>query len=135
MPDYRLRGAVRGADGEIGAPLVDETLTAADAKEAVRLANGRAQTIDIDAVNALWLVDGRAACSGPCAAPIGRLEGLRPGAARLPPDRWDCRNARRDVTRLDIGPRAGPHRRRDCLNMWHMTCVHGSSQRRRRAPP
>ncbi|MCJ2048293.1 hypothetical protein [Methylobacterium sp. J-070] len=57
MPDYRLRGAVRGADGEIGAPLVDETLTAADAKEAVRLANGRAQTIDIDAVNALWLVD------------------------------------------------------------------------------
>ncbi|WFS09303.1 hypothetical protein [Methylobacterium sp. 391_Methyba4] len=57
MPDYRLRGAVRGADGEIGAPRLDEMLTAADAKEAVRLANRRSLTIEDDAVNALWLVD------------------------------------------------------------------------------
>ncbi|APT30352.1 hypothetical protein MCBMB27_01061 [Methylobacterium phyllosphaerae] len=57
MPDYRLRGAVRGADGEIGAPRLDEMLTAADAKEAVRLANKRSLTIEDDAVNALWLVD------------------------------------------------------------------------------
>jgi hypothetical protein len=57
MPDYRLRGAVRGEDGEIGAPRVDEVLTAADANEAVRLANGRSLTIEDDAVNALWLVD------------------------------------------------------------------------------
>lgn len=57
MPDYRLRGAVRGEDGEIGAPIVDEVLTAVDAKEAVRLANSRSLTVDDDAVNALWLVD------------------------------------------------------------------------------
>ncbi|MGX9979725.1 hypothetical protein ACN9MF_07360 [Methylobacterium fujisawaense] len=57
MPDFRLRGAVRGADGEIGAPRLDEMLTAADAKEAVRLANRRSLTIEDDAVNALWLVD------------------------------------------------------------------------------
>jgi hypothetical protein len=57
MPEYRLRGAVRGADGEIGTPLVDERLAAADAKEAVRLANRRSLTIEDDAVNALWLVD------------------------------------------------------------------------------
>ncbi|KAA0123339.1 hypothetical protein SAMN02799622_02678 [Methylobacterium sp. UNC378MF] len=57
MPDYRLRGAVRGADGEIGAPRVDEELTAADAKEAVRLANSRSLAIEDEAVNALWLVD------------------------------------------------------------------------------
>ena len=59
MPEYRLRGAVRGADGEIGTPLVDERLAAADAKEAVRLANIRSLTIEDDAVNALWLVDAR----------------------------------------------------------------------------
>ena len=57
MPDYRLRGAARGADGEIGAPIVDEVLTAADAKEAVRLANSRSLTIEDETVNALWLVD------------------------------------------------------------------------------
>ncbi len=57
MPDYRLRGAVRGEAGEIGAPILDEVLTATDAKEAVRLANSRSLTIDDDAVNALWLVD------------------------------------------------------------------------------
>jgi hypothetical protein len=58
MPDYRLRGAVRSDDGEIGAPVIDEVLTAADAKEAVRLANSRSLTVDDDTVNALWLVDG-----------------------------------------------------------------------------
>ena len=57
MPDYRLRGAARGEDGEIGAPIVDEVLTAVDAKEAVRLANSRSVTVDDEAVNALWLVD------------------------------------------------------------------------------
>jgi hypothetical protein len=57
MPEYRLRGAVRRADGEIGTPLVDERLLAADAKEAVRLANIRSLTIDDEAVNALWLSD------------------------------------------------------------------------------
>ncbi|WP_457106772.1 hypothetical protein [Methylobacterium sp. P5_C11] len=58
MPNYRLRGAVRGEDGEIGAPRVDEVLTATDAKEAVRLANSRSLSIEDEAVNALWLVDG-----------------------------------------------------------------------------
>jgi hypothetical protein len=57
MPEYRLRGAVRGEDGEIGALLRDEVLTAADAKEAVRLANSRSLTIEDETVNALWLVD------------------------------------------------------------------------------
>jgi hypothetical protein len=60
MPDYRLRGAARGEAGEIGAPVLDEVLTATDAKEAVRLANSRSLTIDDDdAVNALWLVDAK----------------------------------------------------------------------------
>ena len=58
MPEYRLRGAVRSEDGEIGGPRVDEVLTAVDAKEAVRLANSRSLTIEDEAVNALWLVDG-----------------------------------------------------------------------------
>lgn len=57
MPDYRLRGVARGRDGAIGAPLIDEVLTAVDAKEAVRLANARSLTIDDETVNALWLVD------------------------------------------------------------------------------
>lgn len=57
MPDYRLRGAVRGEDGEIGPPYVDEVLSASDAKDAVRLANSRSLLIEDDAVNALWLVD------------------------------------------------------------------------------
>ena len=57
MPDYRLRGAARDGDGTIGAPLIDEVLKAADAREAVRLANSRSLTIDDETVNALWLVD------------------------------------------------------------------------------
>ncbi|GJE14356.1 hypothetical protein [Methylobacterium longum] len=57
MPGYRLRGAVRSEDGAIGDPLVDEVLSAADAKEAVRLANSRSLTIEDDTINALWLVD------------------------------------------------------------------------------
>jgi|GEM_PF-1273714 len=57
MPEYRLRGAARDGDGTIGEPLIDERITAADAKEAVRLANSRSLTIDDETVNALWLVD------------------------------------------------------------------------------
>lgn len=61
MPDYRLRGATRGGDGAIGPPRVDEVITAADAQDAVRLANSRALTVEDEAVNALWLVDSNGA--------------------------------------------------------------------------
>ncbi len=57
MPAYRLRGAVRARDGAIGAPLIDEIITAADRQEAVRLANARETTPEDEEVNALWLVD------------------------------------------------------------------------------
>ncbi|MFH6783532.1 MULTISPECIES: hypothetical protein [Methylobacterium] len=57
MPAYRLRGAVRAPDGEIGPPLIDEVITAADRAEAVRLANARETTPPDEQVNALWLVD------------------------------------------------------------------------------
>ncbi|TNC09887.1 hypothetical protein FF100_25180 [Methylobacterium terricola] len=57
MPAYRLRGAVRAADGEIGPPLIDEIITAADRVEAVHLANARETTPADEQVNALWLVD------------------------------------------------------------------------------
>ncbi len=57
MPAYRLRGAVRAMDGAIGAPLIDETVSAANRQEAIRLANARKTTPDDEQVNALWLVD------------------------------------------------------------------------------
>lgn len=57
MPAYRLRGAIRAMDGEIGPPLIDEIITADDRQEAVRLANAREATPADEQVNALWLVD------------------------------------------------------------------------------
>jgi hypothetical protein len=57
MPAYRLRGAIRATDGEIGLPLIDEVIMAGDRQEAVRLANARETTPADEQVNALWLVD------------------------------------------------------------------------------
>ena len=57
MPEYRLRGAHRGQDGQIGEPLIDEVLTAKNPREAITMANGRDCSRDDDRVNALWLVD------------------------------------------------------------------------------
>ncbi|MGT2479410.1 hypothetical protein ACU4GR_12225 [Methylobacterium oryzae CBMB20] len=72
MPDYRLRGAVRGEAGEIGAPILDEVLTATDAKEAVRLANSRSLTID-DARGERALAGGRE--RDPAVVPAPRRSG------------------------------------------------------------
>ncbi len=57
MPDFVLRGAHRTADGEIGPPLFEETITAESPREAVRRANALDLTTQDDRVNALWLVD------------------------------------------------------------------------------
>ncbi|KMO41185.1 hypothetical protein VQ02_06175 [Methylobacterium variabile] len=57
MPAYRLRGAIRATDGEIGPSLIDEIITAADRQEAVRLVNARDLSPADEQVNALWLVD------------------------------------------------------------------------------
>jgi hypothetical protein len=57
MPAYRLRGAVRATNGEIGPALIDEIVTAADRQEAVRCVNARETTPADEQVNALWLVD------------------------------------------------------------------------------
>lgn len=57
MPVFVLRGAHRAADGQIGPPLFEETITAADPTEAVRLANRQDLSTKDERANALWLVD------------------------------------------------------------------------------
>lgn len=57
MPSFVLRGAHRTADGQIGPPLFEETITAASPDEAVRLANERDLSTQDERVNALWIVD------------------------------------------------------------------------------
>ena len=57
MPVFVLRGAHRSADGQIGPALFEETITAADPGEAIRLANAQDLSTKDERANALWLVD------------------------------------------------------------------------------
>lgn len=57
MPVFVLRGAHRSADGQIGPALFEETITAADPGEAIRLANAQDLSTKDERANALWLID------------------------------------------------------------------------------
>ncbi|GEP10170.1 hypothetical protein [Methylobacterium gnaphalii] len=57
MPTYRLRGAIRQENGEIGEPKLDEVFDADDRAAALRHARERALIGYDEAVNALWLTD------------------------------------------------------------------------------
>ncbi|GJE57339.1 hypothetical protein EKPJFOCH_3853 [Methylobacterium thuringiense] len=57
MPLFRLRGAVRQDDSEIGMPKIDETFEAANSQEAMLFARNRAFGEHEAVVNAIWLTD------------------------------------------------------------------------------
>lgn len=57
MPDYILRGAERVEDGSIAEPLIEETVTAAGPREAIKLAIARDLTARNLKTNVLWMTD------------------------------------------------------------------------------